>query len=57
MIPLNLTAFVAEVRSASQLTDRDLEAEVEGIARGLGLPHTVGGLFRGPVAAPRPALS
>lgn len=57
MIPLNLTAFVAEVRSASQLTDRDLEAEVAGIARGLGLPHTVGGLFRGPVAAPRPALS
>lgn len=47
MIPLDITAFLAEVRSASQLADRDLEAEVAGIVRDLGLPHVVGGVFAG----------
>lgn len=47
MIPLDITAFLAEVRSASQLADRDLEAEVVAIARDLGLPHVAGADFAG----------
>lgn len=48
MIPLDINSFLEEVRSASNTADRDLEAEVAGIVRDLGLPHVVGGVFAGP---------
>ncbi|WP_270484843.1 hypothetical protein [Gordonia jacobaea] len=47
MIPLDLHAFLTEVRSASAHTDHDLEAEVAGVVRDLGLPHVVGADFVG----------